>query len=356
MDSYNVECFKLFFVKTSQSVRSNFLETPPTHHALVTKMTHKGVTVLKDSRFGSRVSGSRTHIVRPDGFLIDNETRMALESPKEKPGRTKKISNGGPPETKKREIQYFVNEKLISARTFSYVMAMDKPVLHAFTISFPLCVSDDQGYQYLNTWLTRCGEEIHLRDYLWVAERQPDTGTIHFHLLVPQYLNVVKANRIMQVILCTQIKKRKLNWHRSAAKRYNGVDIAKNRNTKRVTNFAKPGARKALVSYIVKYFSKGKKNQAKEGFSHYAWHNSRGFSSMMTAITLTELEGKFLGVRNLINMDKTFCSEFFTWIPWKNLPPGFFTDALRTVNRAILNKGSTRTMEKINFILPGQLN
>ena len=341
-------------------MRSNFLETPPTHHELVTKMTHKGVTVLKDRRFSSRFSGSRTHIMRPDAVLVNNLTRMALENhPGEQVKPKKRIQAAQDPAAQvkpKREVEYFVNEKLISARTFSYVMAMDKPVLHAFTISFPPCVSDDQGYQYLNTWLTRCGDEIHLRDYLWVAERQPDTGTIHFHLLVPQFLNVHKANKIMQVILCTQIKKRKLAWHRSAAKRYNGVDIAKNRNTKRVTNFAKPTARKALVAYIVKYFSKGKKNEAKKGFSHFAWHNSRGFSSMMTAITLTELEGKFLGVRNLINMDRTFCGEFFTWIPWKDKPPGFFSDALRTVNRAILNKGSTRTMLKMNFELPAQLN
>lgn len=340
-------------------MRSNFLETPPTHHELVTKMTHKGVTVLKDRRFANRFSGSRTHIMRPDAVLVDNLTRLALEGSRKDPADPRK-SRGKPDGEirikEKRQVEYFVNEKLISARTFSYVMAMDKPILHAFTITFPLCVSDDQGYQYLNTWLTRCGDEIHLRDYLWVAERQPDTGTIHFHLLVPQYLNVQKANRIMQVILCTQIKKGKLNWHRSAAKRYNGVDIAKNRNTKRVTNFGKPGARKALVAYIVKYFSKGKKNEGKKGFSHYAWHNSRGFSSMMTAITLTELEGKFLGVRNLINMDRTWKGEFFTWIPWMERPPEFFTDALRMVNRAILNKGSTPTMIQMNFVLPGQLN
>lgn len=341
-------------------MRSNFLETPPTHHELVTKMTHKGVTVLKDRRFSSRLTGSRTHTMLPSGVLVDNTTRMALENrPSDPPGKKKRIPAGGcagVPQREKREIEYYVNEKLISARTFSYVMAMEKPILHAITISFPTCVSDDQGYQYLNTWLTRAGDEIHLKNYLWVAERQPQTGTIHFHVLVPQYLNITKANRIMQVILCTQIKKGKLAWHRSAAKRYNGVDIAKNRTTKKVTNFGKPGARKALVAYIVKYFAKGKKNEAKKGFSHYAWHNSRGFSSMMTSITLTELEGKFLGIRNLINMNRTFCGEFFTWIPWKESPPGFFTEALRSVNRAILNKGSTATMLKMNYSLPSQLN
>jgi hypothetical protein len=337
-------------------MRSNFLETPPTHHELVCKLTHRGVTVLKDRRFCSRLTGSRTHTMLPTGALVDNRTRLALESPEGKPGKAKKVSTSSPLVTQKREIEYFVNEKLISARTFSYVMAMDKPILHAITISFPPCVTDDQGYQYLNTWLTRCGDEIHLRDYLWVAERQPTTGTIHFHILVPQYLNVIQANKIMQGILCTQIKKGKLNWHRSAAKRYNGVDIAKNRNTKKVTNFGRPGARKALVAYIVKYFAKGKKNQADKGFSHYAWHNSRGFSSMMTAVTLTALEGKFLGIRNLINLDRTWKKEFYTWIPWKGIAPGFFVDALRTVNRTILNKGSSMTMEKLNYVLPAQLN
>lgn len=337
-------------------MRSNFLETPPTHHALVTKLTHKGVTVLKEQRFNTRMTGSRTHFLRPDGILVDNATRLGLESPqlqvKKVPGSKQILPLPGNQVTVKREIEYYVNEKLISARTFSYVMAMEKPVLHAFTISFPRCVSDDQGYQYLNTWLTRAGDEIHLRDYLWVAEHQPQTGTIHFHVLIPQYLNVTKANRIMQVILATQIKKGKLAWHRSAAKRYNGIDIAKNRNTKRVTNFAKPEKRKALVSYIVKYFAKGKKEDGRKGFKHYAWHNSRGFSAMQTSISLTEQEGKFLGIRNLINMDRVCKKEFFTWVPWLERPPEFFTAMLQTVNRAIMNKGPGPTMLKMNFNFP----
>jgi hypothetical protein len=348
----------------------NYFVSPGTQHDLLTKISHKGVCALKnDRRFRSRISGSRTHCVLPDGTLVDNKTRERLAGPVEQE-RSKKgvkkelkafplvlpgLPECGVPRTKNRR-EYFVNEKLISARVYSYVSAMKDPVLHIFTVTFPPIVTDDQGFQYLNNWLTVCRESLHLRDYLYVSEYQPDTGTIHFHILIPQYFNVVKANRAMVTILCNQVRKGNLKWNLNAAKKYNGVDIGKDRKTKRVTNFGEPKRRKNLVAYITKYVSKGRKprdgEDPRKGFPHLAWHNSRGFSSMFTGISLTAIEGKFLEIRSMVNFGKIFMSEFFSWLPWStNNPPGFFTGMLRTVNQLILYNDTPIIRKKLNFML-----
>jgi hypothetical protein len=342
----------------------NYFVSPGVTDKLLTKMNHKGVTALKNDReFKTRVSGSRTHCVLPDGTLVDNKTRLHLRGAMEISRQAEKRRHTKNPyvlpgTTEKPQRRYYVNEKIISGRVFSYVTAMKNPVLHVVTISFPPVVSDNQGYQYLNTWLTVCRESLHLRQYLWVAERQ-ENGTVHFHVLVPQYFNIVKANRAMMVILSTQVRKGALKWHIKAAKRYNGVDLAKDRKTKEVTNFADPKKRRNLVAYITKYVSKGRKpkdeTDSSGGFSHLAWHNSRGFSSMFTGVNLTELEARFLGIRTLLNFEKKFDGEFFTWLPWTaNQPPAVFNGILRTVNQAIMYCDSGEIQQKLRYMASNQ--
>jgi len=347
-------------------MNGNYFAAPAFYDDLLTKMTHKGVTVLKnDRRFKTRVSGSRTHVLLPDGTLVDNRTRERLKGNKElekNQDRRTRIKNpylvpgfqDPEPVKPKTPRRYYVNEKIISARVYSYVSAMKIPVLHAVTVSFPPVVSDDNGLKYLNTWLTVCRETLHLRQYLWVAERQQN-GTIHFHILIPQYLNIAKANRAMVTVLTSQIRKGLLNWNIKAAKRYNGVDIAKDRKTKKVTNFGEPKKRRNLVAYITKYVSKGRKpmdgTETGGGFPHLAWHNSRGFSAMFTGVNLTETEGRFLGLRGLLNFTKKFVGEFFTWLPWAtNNPPGIFVRILRTVNAAIMYNDKPELFLKLKFV------
>lgn len=224
-------------------MNNNYFTIPGTHNVLLSKMTHKGVTALKnDRKFKSRVTGSRTHSVLPDGTLVDNHTRDRLKGNKEllrEKTRSEYTKNPYiiPGIKDKPRRRYYVNEKIISARVYSYVTAMKTPILHAVTISFTPHVTDDQGIQYLNTWLTVCRQSLHLREYLWVAERQ-ENGTIHFHILVPQFLNIQKANRAMITILCTEIRKGNLKMHIKAAKKYNGVHLGKDKKTHKVTNFA----------------------------------------------------------------------------------------------------------------------
>jgi hypothetical protein len=339
----------------------NYFAAPGVHHDLLSKMNHKGITALKnDRRFRSRISGSRSHVVLPDGTLVDLNTKDKLAGPLEKE-KTKRIVKKGTPvpsnEEKKSTRRYYVNEKIISARVYSYVTAMKVPVLHAITISFPPMVTEDQAFQYRNTWLTVCKKYLHLREHLVVAERQQN-GTTHFHLLIPQYFNVIKANRAMSVILRNECRKNKLpGYSVFQAKKYNGVDIAKDRKTKKVTNFGEPKKRRNLVAYITKYLAKGKRPRAGEaeddtmGFKHLAWHNSRGFSAMFTGVNITELEARFLGIRGMVNFTKMFSSDFFTWLPWAtNNPPDILTQILRTVNRELIYNDSKTISKKLTYM------
>lgn len=336
------------------TLETNILVNPPVHRDLVVKMTHSGITVLKNDKFRNRVTGSRSFTLLPDATLVDNRTKDVMEYRAPDPGKRpagklvqKKVPPGEGDTQQTDKIKYKVNKKLIRARVAMFIQAMKKPVLHAITISFPKQVTDDMGYQMLNTWLTVAREKLHLREYLWVAERQ-EVGTIHFHVLIPQYFNIVQANRIMRACLATQIRKGNVpGYSLPQCKRYNGVDISKNRTTKRVTDFAKGSNRKALTNYITKYISKND-----EGFAHYAWHNSRGFSAQMTGMALTEAEARLYGIRGHLNMDRVFAGEYAYFIPWKNGMPDFFRKSMAFINSQILNKGPADScQEKLSFIV-----
>ena len=337
----------------------NLFICPPVHRPLVVKLTSSGATVLKstsDTQFKQRVQGSKSHTLLANAVLIEN----GIANPRDLAGYKKPtgkkikklpagrkltdVSTGEPVEVlgDGEPKKYRLNKKLIRGRIFAYLLTQKKPVAHFVTISFPQTMTDDGGYQALNAWLTYCRKYLHLREYLFVAERQKN-GTIHFHLLVPQFLNVQKANRAMAGILKTMIRRGKLDWNIYACKKYNGVDLAKNRKTKRVTNFALQGARKALTNYILKYISKND-----EAFTHYAWHNSRGFSAMMLSVSLTEAEAKYLQIRAGLDLTRIRATEYAFFVPWAGTAAPWFTELLRTINRAIL-EGGDRSRQLLTF-------
>lgn len=340
---------------------------------------------MKVGKFKTRITGSRSFTVLPNGLLVDLKTRDKLKCPGDiKADQAAKTAKGNREKRaaaekllpvsladqlagslndrhEKEPRRYYVKGKEVFARVYSLVNAQKNPLLHMVTVSFPPMVSDDQGYKYLNQWLTVCRQSLHLREYLYVAERQ-EIGTVHFHLMIPQFLNIVKANRAMMVILKNEVQKKNLDWSVFAAKKYNGVDIAKERiknpvtgkwiTTGKVTNYADPKLRKKLISYITKYVSKGERPKdpsiVHEGFKHLAWHNSRGFSAMFTGISLLKEEIKFLGLGRHANHDKKFTREIwsekekkfipqFHWWPWQgDLIPKFISEMLKLVNQQIL--------------------
>jgi hypothetical protein len=198
--------------------------------------------------------------------------------------------------------------------------------LYFWTITFPAKTSDEIAYQAFNTWLTTLRQKKHLRDYLWIAERQK-IGTIHFHIAIPHRMSVVHANRVMRTILVTFCKRRAIDFSIFQCKRYNGVDICKNRKTKRVTNFAIKKGSRALATYLTKYVTKND-----EPFKHLAWHNSRGFSSLFTGITFTVQEFVAYGFKEVILHRSVISNQYFSFYPWRGEPPSAITKHLAEIN------------------------
>lgn len=271
-----------------------------------------------------------------------------------------------------RKKAYMINKREVRQRILAYINTQKgKKELYFWTVSFPEGTPDDVCYQAFNTWLTtlrtrqkdKFGKLMPpmLKEYLWIAERQlgersatgkAPTLTIHFHIAIPHYMNVPKANTAMRTILKNLAKKglmpgavcnaRGERYYLPSIARYNGVDICKNRKTRRVINFAiKKGAR-ALGNYLTKYVTKNNAGVADENgntpipaFTHLAWHNSRGFSCLFTAVTFTIAEFTKFGFRPFLNKVRQFHMEFATFIPWLFGPPPLLMEHFYQLNSYI---------------------
>lgn len=253
--------------------------------------------------------------------------------------------------TKKgRKKSYKVDKATVRQRIIAYINTQKgKKQLFFWTVSFPEHTPDDVCYKAYNTWLTQLRQRKMLHEYIWVAERQTGerlkdkskdpTNTIHFHIAIPHYMNVHHANRMMRDVLKGYAKKglmpgavcdtvSKKTFYQPCIRNYNGVDICKHRNTRKPINFAiKKGAR-ALAAYLTKYVTKNDAGVADElgnitvpGFSHLAWHNSRGFSCLFTGVTCTLNEFRRVGFGAYLNRVRVFKMEFATFVPWLMGPP-----------------------------------
>lgn len=339
----------------------HILPVPNMLHYLQLKVAPGGVTYLKDGRFKRRYTGSRTSCVDINGVLYarsaDLKKKLAAEKgeddKKRKPGKDRAratslsycddgnaIGSEGTTilpdnvDKNKPAREYRVNKVEVRNRLLAMINTQQgSKELYFWTVTFPRGTSDDMGYKLLNIWLTHLRMKRWLRNYLWVAERQPQTGTVHFHIAIPHRLSVVHANRIMRTTLQGFAERGLIPFNKWQCKKYNGVDIAKNRKTGRVTNFAvKKGAR-SLANYLTKYVTKNN-----EGFKHLAWHNSRGFSSLFTAVTMTVAEFDQLNLREVILHRSVIDNEFFSFYPWRDKPPKNVMDHLYQLNSFLLDK------------------
>lgn len=273
-----------------------------------------------------------------------------------------------------REKSYKVHKQRVRHRILSYINTQKgKKELYFWTVSFPEGSSDDACYQAFNTWLTtlrrpqkgKKGEKLKpmLKEYLWVAERQmgdkaapgkKPTLTTHFHIAVPHYMDVQKANAAMRTILKNLAKKGLIpgsvcgkngdQYYLPSIARYNGVDICKHKKTRRVINFAiKKGAR-ALGHYLTKYVTKNDAGVADDfgniaipAFTHLAWHNSRGFSCLFTAVAFSIAEFKKHAFGFFLNRTKARTMEFATFVPWLFGPPPLLMNHLYQLNSFMQN-------------------
>jgi hypothetical protein len=147
-------------------------------------------------------------------------------------------------------------------------------------------------------------------------------------------MHVKTANKYMAACLITCARAGEIDYSIPQCKRYNGVDIAKNRKNRKVTNFA--GSRKgrtALTYYITKYITKNNSE-----FSHLAWHNSRGFSMLFTGVTFTKEEFiNLLEWKGYVRKNSSINNDWFQWHPWNWKCPDKLLQELVKLNTHIQN-------------------
>lgn len=292
-----------------------------------------GVTILTKSRFKLRHAGLKDIVQRPDtGFIMKQDepvTRIKLLSRKK---ATKKAASEFRPSDGQKitKSEYRINKKEVSHRIRGFLNQMrGEKMLYFWTITFPENTKDDTAYILLNKWLTRLRTEKMLREYLWIAERQQNK-TIHFHMVINQKMNVQKANKYMRASIMHSINKGEIIYDRIAATRYNGVDIAKDRKTKRVTNFAKQNKERSLQNYLTKYVTKNDGS-----FQHLAWHSSRGYSNLITAVRFTYNEYQNGKCESLLDNENPLVCEYYSFRRWKGSPPKDLLTYLGLLNNDI---------------------
>lgn len=271
-----------------------------------------GITQLKTVTFKSRFTGSKKFIIDRDGNPLP-KIRPTSRYKKSQPGSSSRF--------------YTVNKKRVRHTILNWINSQKgTKQLYFFTLTFPPCITDNLAYSLLNSWLTTMRTSAHLRNYLWVAERQQNS-TIHFHIALSERLNITFANSVMRNLLHYSIRKQKLNWSHSSAARYNGVDIAKNRKTRRVTNFASGKSQRNLSSYLTKYMSK-----ADTKFKRQAWQCSKSLSALFTHYTMTvdEFTDRFL---NYIDQNECLIQcDTYNFFRWANSPPPELKQLLHHIN------------------------
>jgi hypothetical protein len=289
------------------------LGVPHTQNDMVVKITMKGISRLKDGKYKKRHYGAKDVMQMGNGKFIpltNYKSMFPKEFEKKKP---KKASQQTTDEPKSQKVKqgFGIDRFKITPRlqTF-YLTKRGTKQLYFWTITFPQGTTEQTAHQLFNIWLTRCRDELNLKSYLWVKEKQKN-NTVHFHIAIHQRMDIKRANRYMRASIMRQIDEGKINWSRSAATRYNGVDIAKDRKTKRVVNFAKGNKQIALRNYLTKYVTK---NNTK--FQMLAWHCSRDYSNTVTGYALTRselIEGKLFSNVRQYNIYENDWIVFYSW-------------------------------------------
>lgn len=280
--------------------------------------------VLKEEKDKDKKKSGR-RLSKPEKFTtVEDKDTNAISTP------TEELSTNSREISPKKERKYTINKKEVRQRILGYLNSQKgKKELYFWTVSFPEKTSDEVCYRVLNTWLTSLRKYKMLKEYIRITERQKN-GTIHYHLAIPHRMDVYRANSMMRITLRTMAMRKEIPFTPMQCYKYNGVDIAKDRKTKRVINFAQKKKSRALAHYLTKYVTKND-----EGFSHLAWHNSRGYSAIFTGITFTVREFKEKGFGWYLDRGNKKVMEFAVFIPWREEMPPPIRDHLFQLNTFI---------------------
>lgn len=309
------------------------LSVPPFYDTMLHSLSLTGVVELQKGAYRSRHALPKELIQIPvKGIVPTKSTDAALhkKAKKKQPQKTDTAKKTKPAQPKK--IRYYkIDKKQVCHRIKNYINQMPgEKMLYFWTVTFPEKTSDEVAFKCFNKWLTRLRHESRLRSYLWITERQQN-GTIHFHIVINQRMCVKKANKFMRASIMHSINAGEIDYSRIDAMRYNGVDIAKDRKTRRVTNFAKQSKSRSLERYLTKYITK---NNAE--FTKLAWHCSRDYSNLVIAVRLTEREWLIADIRNYIDKKPLFETEWMKFYKWTAAPPPSFVQYLKQLNAGII--------------------
>lgn len=208
---------------------------------------------------------------------------------------------------------YVLNKSKIRKKIVAYSHTKPaKKALYFYTVSFPLSLSDELAYKYFNIFLTRCRKSAGLESYLWVAERQQNS-TLHFHFLTTNFMMVQKINGYMRASLLHGVEKKEFEYDIEKIQKYNGVDISKNRITRKVTNFAVGKGSKILSKYITKYITKNNTQM-----SRLPYHSSRDISQLRYSFEIDIFDAYYYErfTRFFKNDTGIFRGDFHTVLYW----------------------------------------
>ena len=304
-------------------------------------VSHTGIAKLKENSYKKRYLGGNPNLytVDPRGLLYKSPPKPP---PDPKAKKKKKPTPDPSPAEEKTPRTYRLNKRLIRNRVLCYTDMMKRSKtwknkkLFFWTVTFPDVLTEEQCYRIFQLWLTNLRSYYKiLASYLWVAEYQKN-GTIHFHVLIPHWMNVKLANSVMRSSLCTLSRRGETSLSIFKARKYNGVDIAKERKKDPATgniiqgkaiNFLEGKKVKTLAKYITKYITKND-----TGMPRLAWNCSTDWSLPFFGVALTRGELTTLVTsREQIN-ENVYETDFVMFWRWAHGPPESLMKHLSKVN------------------------
>ena len=294
------------------------------------QLSRLGMCVVKQKGFRSQFTGSSKFLCNKN-HVFDKSFVIKDSAPEEVKEKVKKVKDDEKP-----KALYGLRKTKIRNKILNFFsLNKSKKFCAFYSISFPVEIEDSIGYKVFNTWLTRCRKECGLKSYLWVAERQKN-GTLHFHLITHNYMQIRKVNEFMRQSLFTQYEKGFLKCNPKVIEKYNGVDVDNLYHSKRKKNnngrLSQIEAQRKLSYYLTKYISK---NEVKS--ERLPWHCSRDISALFISINYEDVSN--LEIANLIADNPeavtTYEEEFFTMHYFKFQPEAYHFMDLTEVNNLI---------------------
>lgn len=256
------------------------------------------------------------------------------------------------PSVKRRS--YRINGKQIKRRAVALSrLSESKRHLAFFSISFPAGADDAVLYEIWNRWLTTCRRHHGLTTYVWVAERQQN-GTLHYHMLTNNWLDISKVNAAMATSINTSVHQGKLTWGQSSHRLYNGVDVDSIHRPKRRQNESRFAYRERLrrvrrytkadrVSFAIKYLTKYITKQD-EIFTRQPWHCSRDISQLFTSelVSNDDLDHAVRYVSDIPDDYEIYSRDHYTIYVFKSRPGEQLFRNIDELNEQIYSMYHTR--------------